>query len=98
MKAFHSGRLLQAVFLLGTCVLAGAALPQSAATAVTLVAHPWATAVLDDGEPFVVPSTLLLEPGDYRIVLSRSGYAPVESTIRVTGAGPQHHVFHLQRR
>jgi hypothetical protein len=84
-------------WLLATLVVAmfGAG-PAPHPAPVTLVAHPWATARLNEGEPFVVPGTVLLEPGEYRLTLTRSGYRPLETTIRVSSRFPQHHVFHLE--
>jgi hypothetical protein len=77
-------------------LLGATPLPQVAP--VTLVAIPWATASLNGGAPFVVPATVLLEPGEHRISLERPGYRPVETTVRVPGGSPQHHLFRLERR
>ena len=65
---------------------------------VTLVARPWATASLDGGDPFVIPSTVLLESGEYRLTITREGYVPMETTLRVEGSEPHHRFFRLERR
>jgi len=74
------------------------AAPESHPAAVTLVARPWAEASLDDGEPFIVPATVLLEPGAHRLRISRRGYQTFEIELRVEGRQPQHHLYLLERQ
>ena len=65
---------------------------------VTIVAIPWGMARIDDGEPFVVPSTRVLGPGEYRLLVEKNGYLTAQRTLRVEAAGPQHHLVRLERR
>jgi hypothetical protein len=92
---------LRPVLHLLVCTMLLGALPaprESHPTAITLVVRPWAEATIDGGEPFTVPATLLLEPGDYRLILSRRGYRTVETVLSVEGRQPQHHLYVLERR
>lgn len=94
-SSFFRRRTALVALLLLPVLLAGT---RSRAVPVTLVAIPWGTASLDSGEPFIVPSTRMLEPGEYRLVVERSGYGRVERVIRVTEDGPQHFLIRLERR
>jgi len=104
MKHAGSGRLVRRAALAAAAgLLLGAApappVPAEAHPApVTLVARPWAMASIDGGAPFVVPSTVLLEPGEYRVRVERRGYVTMEQTLRVASGEPQHHLFPLRRR
>jgi hypothetical protein len=88
-------RLVLVAFLCLPLLAAGA---RTAAVPVTLVAIPWGMASLDGGDRFIVPSTMVLEPGEYRLTVERQGYLTVERTLRVENSGPQHHMIRLQRR
>jgi len=93
----REGRTRAVLLLLAVGVLLGSA-PARHPAPVTLVARPWATASIDGGAPFVVPSTVLLEPGEYHVTVQRRGYVTMEQTLRVTSGEPQHHLFPLRRR
>ncbi len=68
------------------------------AAPVTIVAIPWGTARLNGGVEFIVPTTRVLEPGEYRLTVERPGYLTVERTVRVEDVAPQNHLIRLERR
>jgi hypothetical protein len=98
MKHVHTGARLRLLPLLLLAVVLLGSAPAPHPAPVTLVARPWAMATIDGGAPFVVPSTVLLEPGEYRVRVERRGYVTMEQTLRVTSGEPQSHVFPLRRR
>jgi hypothetical protein len=80
------------------CALPLAAAQSRHGSAVTIVAIPWGTARLDGGDEFIVPSTRVLEPGEYRLSVERRGYLIAERTIRVEDETPQNYLVRLERR
>jgi len=82
----------------GLCLAAVATADATHGAPVTIVAIPWGSARIDGGAAFVVPSTVVLAPGEYRLTVERNGFSPVERTIRVDGSAPQNHLVRLDRR
>jgi hypothetical protein len=97
MVSYRVGTRRWAFVVLAFLVLGGAS-PAQLSTPVTIVAIPWGTATIDGGDPFVVPATIGLEPGEYRLHVERRGFHPVDRTIRVDGGAPQNHLVRLERR
>lgn len=97
MVRITKARTWIALLVLAWAPLTGAS-PHAHPAPVTIVSIPWATATIDGGGSFVVPGTVLLEPGEYRLRIERQGYSVVEQTLRVTGSTPQSHIVRLGGR